>query len=481
MSLQTDFMAAVNQLAAERALDTDDILEAIKESIVAGFKKDNTEFEEALMSVEIDQASGRVALYIDKKVVKDVVTPTTQISLKEAQKLEPKLRVGDHVEIDVTPDVDFGRVAAQSAKQVILQKLREAEKETQIKRFVDHVGEIDTGIVQRIEGNMIYWEFGRAIAIMPQEERIPTEFYKVGRRHRVLIKEITDSTRGRAVIVTRSDPKFLEALFELEIPELQSGTIEIKGVAREAGQRSKLAVISNVEGVDPIGSCVGQKGVRIMAIMNELKLGSSEEKIDIILWDEDPIQYIVNSLSPAQVLDTKVLDETRGIIQVIVPDDQLSLAIGREGQNVRLAAKLTGWNIDIQGETVKIESEYAQIVKKLEEEKKEVEKKKTVKKEKKEVVSKVKKTTKAATKETSKKKTVAKKSKPKTSTKKTSVGKAEKKVDKKKVGTKKTTKKTTAKKATKEKTPAKTVTKKAVTKKKTDKKAKETMSKKAKK
>jgi N utilization substance protein A len=298
---------------------------------------------------------------MDKKVVKKVANKATQISLNKAQKLESKLRENDHVEINVTQQADFGRVAAQAAKQVILQSLREAEKETQIKKYVDHIGEIETGVIQRIEGNTVFWEIGRAIGIMPLEERISTEFYKSGQRHRILLKEIAETTRGRSIIVTRSDPKFLEALFDLEIPELQSGTIDIKGVAREAGQRSKVAVFSNVDGIDPIGSCVGQRGIRIMAVMNELKMGTSEEKIDIILWDEDPVQYVVNSLSPAEVISTKIIDKEKSIIQVVVPDEQLSLAIGREGQNVRLAAKLTGWNIDIQGKTVKVKSEYADL------------------------------------------------------------------------------------------------------------------------
>ncbi len=237
---------------------------------------------------------------------------------------------------------------------MILQKLRETEKEIQVKRFVDHIGEIETGIVQRVEGNTVLWEIGRAIALMPEEERIMSEFYRTGSRHKVLLKEISQTPKGKTIIVSRASSEFLKALFELEIPELQSGTVEIKGVAREAGMRSKVAVVSNVDGIDPIGSCVGQRGMRIMAIMGELKVGSSEEKVDIILWDDDPEQFVVNALSPAQVVSTKITDKERKIIEVIVPDEQLSLAIGRDGQNVRLAAKLTGWNIDIQGETIKV-------------------------------------------------------------------------------------------------------------------------------
>ncbi|MCA9386209.1 transcription termination factor NusA, partial [Candidatus Dojkabacteria bacterium] len=202
-------------------------------------------------------------------------------------------------------------------------------------------------------------ELTKATAFMPYEERVPDEFYRSGSKHKVLLKEIRETQRGKMIIVSRSDAEFVKALFRLEIPELLSETVEIKAIARESGQRSKVAVASNVEGIDPIGACVGQRGSRITAIMDELKMGRTEEKVDIILWDEDDSQFVINALSPAQVVSTKVTDKERKIIQVIVPDEQLSLAIGRDGQNVRLAAKLTGWNIDIQGETVKVENEVA--------------------------------------------------------------------------------------------------------------------------
>ncbi len=360
MGLQTDFMIAVQQIAAERGIDMDEVMLAIKEAIKTIFKKDESVEEEGQnLEVEIDQVSGEVTVYADKKVVDEATDPLTQISIKEAKKLESKLRVGDHIEVDITPQGDFGRVAAQAAKQVILQKLRESEKESQIKKFVDRVGEIETGVVQRVEGDTIYWELGKAVANMPATERIQNEFYKSGTRHKLLLKEIRQTPHGRNIIVSRSDPAFLSCLFELEVPELISGAVEIKAIAREAGERSKVAVTSTSDGIDPIGACVGQRGSRIIAIMNELKIGNTEEKIDIILWDPDESRFVVNALSPAQVIRTEVTDPANRTIRVTVPDDQLSLAIGREGQNVRLAAKLTGWNIDIQGETVKVENPHA--------------------------------------------------------------------------------------------------------------------------
>lgn len=357
MAVQTDFMVAVNQIAAERGIDPDLVINSIKEAIKTGFRKDSDD-EGLAIEVEIDPSVGTIAVYADKKVVKEVTNPQTQILVSDAQKIEPKLREGDHIQVDVTPEGDFGRVAAQAAKQVILQKIREAEKEAQLKEFEDRIGEVESGVVQRMDGENVIWEINRATAVMRAEDRVPTEFYRSGSRHKVLLKEIEEGPRGKNLLVSRSSGNFLRALFELEIPELVSGSIEIKGIAREAGSRSKVAVTSNVDGVDPIGSCVGQKGVRINAIMNELKMGDREEKVDIILWDEDIAGFIANSLSPAQAVSVEIVDEDNRLAKVVVPDEQLSLAIGKDGQNVRLAAKLTGWKIDIQGETVKVESKY---------------------------------------------------------------------------------------------------------------------------
>lgn len=377
MAIQTDFMVAVNQISAERNIDPNEVIEAIKAAIKTGFRKYSSDSEEdeeddgSLLNVDIDSATGNISVYADKKVVESVTNPSTQISLKDAKKLEKKLKVGDHVEVDITPEGDFGRVAAQTAKQVILQKIREAEKESVLKEFKDRVGDIETAVVQRLEGDTVLWEVRKATGYMTFEERVPSEYYKSGIRHKVLIKEIRNGMKGKQLIVSRADQEFLVALFKLEVPEIVSGSVSIKEIAREAGSRSKVAVSSNAEGIDPIGSCVGQKGVRINAIMNELKVGHSEEKIDIILWDEDIQQFIANALSPAEVISVEVVDKKEKLVKVIVPDDQLSLAIGKEGQNVRLAAKLTGWRIDIQGETIVIDNEQLAPKKEESEEEKE--------------------------------------------------------------------------------------------------------------
>lgn len=370
MAVKTDFLAAINQVAAERGLDANDILEAIKHAIKSGVKKNYPDFEDLPLSVDIEADSGDISLYMDKKVVKNVTDEVTQLSLKKAQEIEPMLKEGDHVEVDVTDEIgDFGRVAAQTAKQVILQKLRETERDKQIAKYINRVGEIETGVVQRLDGDTVIWEIGKAIAHMPPNERIKSEFYRSGTRHKVLLKEIKETPKGKRIIVSRTDNNFLKALFELEVPELVSETIEIKSIAREPGQRSKVAVSSNIDGIDPIGACVGQKGIRIMEIMNQLKIGNSEEKVDIILWDEDEATFVSNALSPAQVVKANIEDKKNKIIKIIVPDDQLSLAIGREGQNVRLAARLTGWNIDIQGETVKVDTDIVMAKPKKDEEK----------------------------------------------------------------------------------------------------------------
>ncbi|MBN1915940.1 transcription termination/antitermination protein NusA [Candidatus Dojkabacteria bacterium] len=373
MAVQSDFLVAINQIAAERGIDANEVLEAVKAAILTAFRREypieeeNTDIEEEkesteegqLLKVDISSDTGLFHVYADKKVVIEVANPATQIGLEDAQKIEPKLKEGDHIEVDITPKGDFGRVAAQVAKQVILQNLREFEKEAVMEEFKDKMGQLDTGIIQRMDGDTVVVEIRRASAVMEAEDRIPGEFYRSGDRLKFLLKKIKRTTKGKILTVSRSDPDFLRALFELEVPELVSESVEIKAIAREAGSRSKVAVSSNVEGVDPIGSFVGQKGVRINAVMNELKVGSNEEKIDIILWDQDIKQFISNAFSPAQVVSVKINDEKAKYAEVVVPDDQLSLAIGREGQNVRLAAKLTGWRLDIQGETIKVNPENA--------------------------------------------------------------------------------------------------------------------------
>jgi N utilization substance protein A len=443
MAVLSDFVAAINQIAAERGIDPDEIIEAIKEAVRVGFKKDYGTGESLV--VEIDQEEGGVKVYADKKIVKKVTDSATQIALADAKMIEPKLKVGDHVQADITPEGEFGRIAVQAAKQVILQKVREAEKEAVMKEFKDKVGTVESGIVQRMEGDAVVVEVRKAFAIMPAEERLPGEYYRSGDRLKFYIKEIQKSVKGKQLIVSRSDPKFLEELFALEVPEIRSGSVEIKAVAREAGSRSKVAVVSNQEGVDPIGACVGQKGIRIDNITDELK----GEKIDIILWDEDTETFIANSLSPAQV-GKIAIDEDEKIAKIQVEEDQLSLAIGKDGQNVRLAAKLTGWKLDIEGEGEK-ESKKSKVkgkrskvkskkLKEGEEEETEDSKQKAEKDVKKMKKKKV--TKKKSKKEVKKKKETKKKKSSKTEKQKTKKSKTKKKV------TKKTDKKT--KKAKKE-------------------------------
>ncbi|MEI6887399.1 MAG: transcription termination factor NusA [bacterium] len=350
MAIQSDFMAAINQISAERKIDRNKILDSIKLAILNNYK---TQFgEEAEVKVDLNEETGKISVLATKEVVKEVENEKTQIEVIESKKLGLSTKVGEKVEVDVTPQADFGRIAAQAARQMILQNIREVEKETIMKEFEGKEGTIETGIIQRMDGDNVLIEIRKAIAVMDAEDRIPGEFYKSANKIKVLVKKIEETTRGKVLKVSRSDPDFLKALFVIEVPEIESGSVEIKAIAREAGSRSKVAVYSNVNGVDPIGSCVGQKGVRIMTVTNELKFGKFEEKIDIILWDSKAETFISNSLSPAQTISVDYEAKTN-TAKVIVPDEQLSLAIGKDGQNVRLAAKLCGVKIDIEGVTKK--------------------------------------------------------------------------------------------------------------------------------
>jgi len=351
MAVQTDFIAAVNQIAAERNIDIDEVVTAIADAIKTGFRQNFPEESNVNLEVRILAGQGQISVLQIKKIVEKVTDKEGEINLKDAQKLSSNSKLGDELEIDITPEGDFGRVAAQSAKQVILQKIREAERETQLREYNDRIGEVEFAVVQRMDGDSVIWEVGRAIALMPAEDRIPSEFYRSGSRHKVLLKEIKVLPKGKTLLVSRSDPGFLKALFFLEVPELASESVEIKAIAREAGSRTKVAVVSNVDGIDPIGSCVGQRGIRINAIMNELRIGEREEKIDIIAWDDDLRRFIANALSPAEVLEVRLTNEEYKEAVLVVEDEQLSLAIGKDGQNVRLAAKLTGWKLDIVGKS----------------------------------------------------------------------------------------------------------------------------------
>lgn len=352
-----DIMAIIRQIATERKIEVDEIVDAIKDAVKTGFKSAYGNEKMELIIVEMDPEKGHIAVYLEKKVVKKVAEEETEISLDEAKTSDPTVKLGDTLLVDITPEGDFGRIAAQTARQVILQKLRESEKESAIRDIEEKIGTIDNVSVQRILGDgSILCEMNRARAIMPREDRIPNEFYKIGSRIKVLLREIKEDTRGKYIEISRSAPDFLAELFRMEVPEIESGTVEIVSIAREAGSRSKVAVRSNSEGIDPIGSCVGQKGVRINAIMNELKIGMYEEKIDIILWDEEEERFLMNAIRPAEALKVELLSKKEKHVKMIVPNEQQALAIGKGGQNVRLAMNLTGWRIDIEneaGETVK--------------------------------------------------------------------------------------------------------------------------------
>jgi N utilization substance protein A len=350
MSQSDQFVSAIKQIAAERGIEVEQVVVAIKKAIEAGFGNDYPEEFAESLDVDIDMEAGRIAVYADKKVVDDVTHPPTQISLVDAKKIDARLKANDHILVEITHTGDFGRIAAQAARQVISQFVREAEKEAILQQFKDKIGTVDSAVVQRMdrEGNVLL-EINRATAKMPPEEQVHAEFYRSSDRIKVLLKEIQQDDRGKILVVSRSDPNFLKELFAMEVPEIASGTVEIMAIAREAGARSKMAVKSNSQGVDPIGSCVGQRGARINAVTNELKGTRGEEKIDIIPWDDDTATFISNSIRPATAAEVKIINEDSRQALILVEDDDLSLAIGREGQNVRLAAKLTGWHLDIQG------------------------------------------------------------------------------------------------------------------------------------
>jgi len=303
--------------------------------------------------------------------------PERHMLLKDAQKLDKKRKAGDEIEMKLESKGDFGRIAAQTAKQVILQKIREAEREAIMEEFKGKEGRLVSGLIQRVEGNMIFVDLGKTLAVFPREEQVPGEFYRPGQRLKFYVLRVEDTNRGPSIFLSRAYPKFISKLFEIEVPEIGDEIIEIKAIAREPGARSKIAVVSNADGVDPVGSMVGQRGSRVSAVINEL----GGEKIDIVEWAEDPEIFIANALSPAKINEVTAGDNNTA--KVYVEDDQLSLAIGRDGQNVRLAAKLTGWKIDVQtpdGEQVDVEDVGEKI--EQEEEKEEVKEEKSEKEEK---------------------------------------------------------------------------------------------------
>ncbi len=337
-------ITAIEELSKEKKIDKAYLLESLETSLVTAYKKNFDSLEN--VKVTINEVTGAIHVYSLKEIVEVVEDYTTQISLEDARKKSKKYEIGDTVEIEIKPK-DFGRIAAQTAKQVMLQKIREAERDIIYSEYNDRKGEIVTGIVQKADGAVVVLDLGKLEGIMLPKEKIPTENYKVNDKIRAYVVDVEKGIKGTPqVMVSRSNPDFVRKLFEFEIPEIYEGLIEIKSVARDAGSRSKVAVYSTNPDIDPVGSCVGQKGIRIQNIINEL----NGEKIDVIEWNEDPSIYISAALLPAQVLAVDINEEEK-FAQVIVPDDQLSLAIGKAGQNVRLAAKLTNWKVDIKSET----------------------------------------------------------------------------------------------------------------------------------
>ncbi len=343
--VKSEFMLAITQLAAEKNLPREVVLEAVEAALVSAFRKDNFAANQNI-SVKINPNTGEIAVFAQKAVVEKVADPRRELSLEEAQRIKGDAQLGELVEVEATPQ-NAGRIAAQTARQVVFQRLREAEREMVFEEFSDREGEIATGIVQRIEPKQIYLDLGRTEGILPNVEQVRTERYRVGQRIKVYLMEVHRTTRGPQVLVSRTHRNLLRRLIELEVPEIRSGAVELKSVAREAGYRSKIAVAARQPGVDPIGSCVGQRGIRIQNIVNEL----NGEKIDIIEWSADPATFIANALSPAPVVSVEVDNEAK-TATVVVPDRQLSLAIGKEGQNARLVAKLTGWRIDIKSASI---------------------------------------------------------------------------------------------------------------------------------
>ena len=351
--MKTEFMVALTQLSAEKHLPKEVVLSAIETALVSAYRKDAFVAGQDI-SAKINPNTGEVKVYVKKAVVEKATDLLREISLGEAQKKDKNAQIGDIVSIESTPP-NAGRIAAQTARQVILQRLHEAEHHAIFEEFTGKEGDIVTGIVQRIAPEQIHIDLGKAEAILPGIEQVHNERYRVGQRLKLYVLEVTKSSRGPQILVSRSHRNLLRRLFELEIPEIYGGTIDIKSIAREAGYRSKVAVAARQEGVDPVGCCVGLRGIRIQNIVNELR----GEKIDVVEWSDDPANFIANGLSPAQVLSVQ-LNQAENTAVVTVPDKQLSLAIGKEGQNARLAAKLTGWRIDIKS-TSAVEAEKASI------------------------------------------------------------------------------------------------------------------------
>ena len=358
IKIGTALFEAAEQFEREKGISKEVLIASLCDALAAAYKKHIKDKDATNVEAILDEQAGEIGVFRTKVVVKTVEDENTEISLADAKEIDEDVELDDEVKIEVTPE-NFGRVATQSAKQVITQRIREAERKMVLDEFMSKKGTLITGIIQRRTDRAVIVNIGKTDAIMPQREQIPGEYYKPGNRIRVFVLDVRETSKLPQVIVSQAHAEIVRELFELEVPEIEDGIVEIKSIAREAGFRTKLAVWSNDPSVDSVGACIGPRGTRIQTIVGELK----NEKIDIVRYSEDPVEYIVNALSPARIISVDILadEEDRKEAFVIVPDDQLSLAIGREGQNVRLAHRLTNWKIDIKSESQAREIENRQM------------------------------------------------------------------------------------------------------------------------
>lgn len=337
--MNIDFLSALDDIVKDKGISKEILIDALETALLSAYKKDYGSKEN--VRVEIVADSGKVRVFQQKKVVEEVANERFEISLEDARKKRADYEIGDIVEIEVTPE-DFGRIAAQTAKQVVMQRIREAERDVIYEEYKQKEKEIITGTIQRFHKSNVLIDLGKTEALLPASEQIPGEEYQTGKRIKLYVVEVSSTTKGPKILVSRTHPGLLKRLFELEVPEIFDGIVTIEAVAREAGKRSKMAVSSNNDNVDPVGSCVGPQGMRVREVVEEL----NGEKIDIIEWKDDPAELISNAVNPAEVIQVNISEKGQEA-KVVVPDFQLSLAIGKQGQNARLAAKLTGWKIDI--------------------------------------------------------------------------------------------------------------------------------------
>ena len=358
IKIGTALFEAAEQFEREKGISKEILIASLCDALAAAYKKHIKDKDATNVEAILDEQAGEIGVFRTKVVVSNVEDENTEISLTDAKEIDEDVELDDEVKIEVTPE-NFGRVAAQSAKQVITQRIREAERKMVLDEFMSKKGTLITGIIQRRTDRAVIVNIGKTDAIMPSREQIPGEYYKPGNRIRVFVLDVKETSKLPQVIVSQAHAEIVRELFELEVPEIEDGIVEIKSIAREAGFRTKLAVWSNDPSVDSVGACIGPRGNRIQTIVGELK----NEKIDIVRYSQDPVEYIVNALSPARIVSVDILadEEDRKEAFVIVPDDQLSLAIGREGQNVRLAHRLTGWKIDIKSESQAREIENRQM------------------------------------------------------------------------------------------------------------------------